>query len=115
MDFIVTPKAKRPISDKDECFYCHESVGQPHKEDCVLISKKVRVKMVVVYEVEVPSSWTKDDIEFHRNLSSWCANNAIEELSKCFVADDKECMCNSAEFEYIEDTSEPYLCQLDNE
>jgi hypothetical protein len=107
--FVVTEKAMRPASKTLECFYCQRALGDEHKTDCVLISKKVKVRMIVEYEIKVPNHWGKEDIEFQRNEGSWCASNAMEELEGTF--DDTSCMCGAAEFEYIGGDTEPYLAE----
>jgi hypothetical protein len=61
--------------------------------------------MTVEYEIEVPAYWDKHAIEFHRNESSWCAGNALDELK----AINDGCLCPVTEYEYIEDAGEPYL------
>lgn len=110
IDLTVTEKAMRPASDECECFYCYEPVGGTHLPTCVLVSKKVRVRLVVEYEVDVPNSWGKGNIEFHRNEGSWCANNALDELQYVFESDDSQgCMCGHAHFEYVGNESEPFL------
>lgn len=108
VSFTVTKQAMRPASEEERCFYCKQSIGDMHKDDCVLISKNIKVRMVIEYIVRVPAHWEKDDIEFHRNESSWCCNNAIDELREIFT-DNTLCMCDSTEFEYLSDASEPYL------
>lgn len=111
-DFLVTEKAMRPASKERRCFYCLEPVGGCHKSDCVLVSKRVMVRMVVEYEVEVPSDWDKEAIEFHRNDSSWCANNALDELGKLYGEEEEAtCMCWCTKFDYLRDTSESYLSE----
>jgi len=105
VSFLVTEEAMRPASDKRECFYCNQPIGEIHKLDCVLINKKVKIRMIVEYEASVPASWDKNQIEFHRNDGTWCANNAIEEFDR----EDVSCMCGNAEFEYIGGDSDPYL------
>lgn len=106
MKFIVTKKAQRPANMNGKCFYCHQPIGSYHKSDCVLIVKKVKVKLVINYEVTVPAHWDKSNVEFHRNLGTWCSSNLIEELKKI---DKKGCLCPLAEFEYLEDTGKPML------
>ena len=98
--FIVTEKAQRPAKMDGTCFYCSQPIGAAHKDDCVLIRKRVRLKMTVVYEVDVPAFWDKDAVESHRNIGTWCANNAIDELNNL-----PGCLCDYAKFEFIEDTS----------
>lgn len=109
LNFTVTGKAMRPASSKRECFYCHQPVGGAHEKDCVLINKRVMVKMTVIYAIEVPEHWSKENIEFHRNRGSWCADNAISELQEIFNEDSGRCMCDAAHFEYLGGDSEPYL------
>ena len=106
-EFIVTEKAMRPASSARRCFYCNQDIGQPHKEDCVMIAKKVKVRAIIEYEVEVPSTWEKENVEFQRNEGSWCASNMIGELEE--LDEEKGCLCPDVEFEYLEDTSGPFL------
>jgi len=121
-DFVVTEKAMRPASDERRCFYCHQPIGGVHDDDCVLVCRKVYVRMEVIYPVEVPAFWDKDMVEFHRNESSWCKSNAVDELHELFCQPpirslrdmlenpDAQCMCGSATFEYVEDVDgEVYL------
>lgn len=105
--FIVTDKARRPAIDRPVCFYCLRPVGSPHKGDCVLIKKKVLIRMTVEYEISVPASDYKGEIEFHRNESSWCADNAFDELEA--LRDKHGCLCHVAKFTCLRDTGEPYL------
>ena len=70
----------RPAGNPDECFYCHQKVGTPHKNDCVILNRKVKVRYTFEIEIEQPHSWDKQQIERHRNNGSWCADNAVSEL-----------------------------------
>lgn len=94
----------RPAGKPDECFYCRSKVGVPHKPDCVSVTKKVWVRYSFQLEIEVPHSWTEDDLEFHHNEGSWCANNSIDELTEAFRGDGQACACASFECEYLETT-----------
>jgi hypothetical protein len=105
--FTVTEAAMRPASSQLQCFYCQQPIGGHHKQDCILISKKVLVRMIVEYEVDMPACYGKEEVEFQRNESSWCANNAIDELRE--ITADGACLCGVTEYEYIKDASEPYL------
>lgn len=109
--FIVTEKAMRPVSTARKCFYCDQPIGTYHKADCVLINKKVKVIASIKYEIKVPAFWDAEQIEFHRNESSWCASNVIEELQELENNLNKEhnCMCSCTSFKFVEDTSEPFL------
>ena len=107
MKFKVTKKAQRPARMDGSCFYCGEKIGDYHKDNCVLVIKNVIVKATIEYEINVPSDWTKETIEFQRNEGSWCSSNIIEELKK---VDEKEgCLCRRVEFEYLKDTSNAFL------
>jgi len=103
----ITEKAQRPGGRKGRCFYCGKTVGSFHKSDCVLIKKTVKVKLTINYEVNVPADWDKQMIEFHRNDSTWCSSNLIEELKKLDTKNG--CLCPIAEFKYLETTGEPKL------
>ena len=96
--FIVTEKAQRPADMNGCCFYCQQPIGQPHKPDCVLISKTVKVRAIIEYKISVPSDWDEHAIEFHRNESSWCADNMIRELEELRKGEGG-CLCNYVEFE----------------
>lgn len=105
--FIVTEAAMRPVNTERCCFYCRQPIGGHHERDCVLIRKKVMVRMIVEYEVDMPAYYGKDETEFQRNDGSWCADNAIDELKK--ITKEGGCLCGITRFEYIKDASEPYL------
>jgi hypothetical protein len=83
------------------CFYCQEKIGTPHKWECVIPQKWVLVRMTADIPMEMPRSWTKDDIEFKLNESSWCANNIVDDLQT--LVDNGLDLCNITEFEYIRD------------
>ena len=105
---LIDDDGIRPAGQPDECFYCGQKVGQPHKLDCVILTRKVKIRYSYEIEIEVPHSWDKDTIEFHRNDSSWCAHNSLEELEE-FGDKDNGCLCSyfSAEVLEIPDTA-PY-------
>jgi hypothetical protein len=90
----------RPLGKKNKCFYCNREVGSPHKRECVVLSRKVKVKYSYDLEIEVPWHWTQEDIEYHRNASSWCADNSIEELEK--AAKEHTCLCGMFSCEVTE-------------
>jgi len=102
---IVTKEnGPRPAGPPDCCFYCSRLIGREHAEDCVLRIKTVMVRATTEYPVVVPSHWSKDDIEFHRNEGSWCSSNMIGELQEVFDAGD--CLCLRTKFEYLGDADE---------
>ena len=95
----------RPATRDDGCFYCHQTIGQPHSNDCVVVKKKIRVRYIYELELEVPHFWDKDNFEFHRNEGSWCADNGIRELMEFFGFDDDSyeggCSCSNFQAEYV--------------
>ena len=82
----------RPAGKPDECFYCLQKVGQPHKLDCVCVKKLVEFKVDVhvsdgvkfagLWQHEEPHNWDDRAMEFYKNESSWCANNFMDEENK---------------------------------
>lgn len=108
-EFTVTEEAMRPASDKRECFYCRQPIGAKHK-DCVLVNRKVKVELTIQYEISVPAHWDEYMVNFHRNDSSWCAGNLVQELEE--LDKEKGCLCNAAdiEFKYLGESNEgPFL------
>lgn len=107
--FKVTRDSMRPASEGEECcFYCAEPLGSNHLSTCVLVRKKVKVRFSIEYEVAVPSFWSGADVDFHRNDSSWCKSNVIEELRDMIHSGD-DCLCYKSLFEYLSDVGEPFL------
>ena len=105
--FIVTEKAMRPASALRRCFYCFEKIGSFHKDDCVLVSKNVIINFSINLEVRVPAWWTDEQIEFHRNQSSSCASNVMDELAE--VEKRNGCLCGQGKFSFVVESSKPYL------
>ena len=91
----------RPAGKPDECFYCGQKVGNPHLPECVILCRKVKVRYSYEIEIEVPWSWNKEDIEFHRNIGSWCADNTINEIEK-YKRDNNCCLCHCFKAEVLE-------------
>jgi len=110
-EYRVTEAAMRPASKKRRCFYCFEPVGGYHRETCVLIERKVRMSVTIDYETAVPDHWSAEDIDWHRNGSTWCASNVLYELDRQYNNDGGPCLCGHAKFSYIEDVGEPYLSE----
>lgn len=90
----------RPGGYADQCFYCHVAVGHPHRPDCVIVNKKIKMRFIFEVEIDAPHYWTKDNAEFHYGESSWCADNALDVLEK-HKADGK-CLCSIFDAEFIE-------------
>lgn len=96
----------RPASSQRRCFYCREPVGGRHKETCVLVKKRVRINVQVAlsYEITVPANWTADDVEYHRNEGSWCADNALSEFAEL-----GGCLCGSMTTRFLRDVGGVFL------
>lgn len=112
--YKVTEKAMRPASDKRECFYCGQAIGEHHLKSCVLVQTKAKLKVTIEYEVNVPSDWNKGDVEFHRNDSSWCMNNMLPELEDLAerIGANGSCLCNEPiKFECLEISEATFLSE----
>lgn len=113
--FIVTPRAKRPASKEDKCFYCNQAIGDLHKIDCVLINQKVKVKETITFtrEVDVPTffenycriSGTNPYEGALNNKCTYCPFNYLEDNEPpCKEYDDLNCHTG-----FIEKIGEPFL------
>ena len=49
-----TDNGVRPAGDPNKCFYCSEPKGSQHKNDCVVLTRTIVVKLSVEYVVETP-------------------------------------------------------------
>ena len=103
IDLLVRPEDARPAGKPDECFYCKAPMGAPHKWECVIPTKRVRLRTTFEYEVDVPRSWDAENIEFHRNESSSCAQNIIQDIETFAEAEFNGCLCGHAETEFVRD------------
>ena len=104
----------RPAGKPDECFYCNQKVGTPHKEDCVCVYKKVKIKYTYEIEIEVPFDWDKEQIEFHRNEGSWCADNSIRELEE-IAEQENSCLCGCFQADVLDvPEQKPYIKDKDD-
>lgn len=96
---LVTPlNGPRTAGKPTECFYCHQPLGERHKDDCVCFAKVVMVRVEMTIPRVVPAHWTQHDIEFHMNDSSWCASNIINDLQRMDEADEDNCRCLCSDF-----------------
>lgn len=107
--FVVTERAQRPARMDGCCFYCHQPIGALHGAECVLVVKKVPVRLIIEYDIEVPAHWTANDIEIARNLGSWCSNNLISELEE--LKEEHTCLCGVTEYEVLDADTSPYLSE----
>lgn len=113
----------RPAGPPDACFYCRRKVGERHAFDCVTVTVP-RVYRVVLdgedigsWATEDPASWDRDMREFHKNESSWCVGNIVDDglrldEGRSLPADDEQCLCNSVTLEPADGEPE-YVCAPD--
>lgn len=83
----------RPAGESNKCLYCHQNVGTEHLKDCVTVKHRVYIKVEFALEIEVPYSWTPEEIEFHHGQSSWCANNIVRDIEQ-YLVDNSRCLCD---------------------
>lgn len=75
----------RPAGSPDACLYCGRKVGERHLFDCVIFTTPRTYRVILdgadvgTWTREDPASWDVDMREFHKNESSWCANNLRHE------------------------------------
>jgi hypothetical protein len=79
----------RPAGPPDECFYCRQKVGQRHGFECVIVTHRIETrvtatlpdgeKLVGTWHTDEPHFWDEDQCNFHKNESSWCASNFLDE------------------------------------
>lgn len=96
------------MSDRAKCRHCGAPLGAEHVADCVCRQRTVVVCMAIEYVIEVPEHWDADNIEFHRNESSWCAGNAQSELDALFeyTKENGDCVCLLTKYSYVREASE---------
>jgi hypothetical protein len=111
---------------ENECYYCAGAVGEEHRRDCVCLLKLVRYSVLIhepgserrtsgevvgTYDSYDVWHWSEHNGEFHKNDSSWCADNAIDDIQwtdKCahdlalaFCDEDSQsCCCAILEFRF---------------
>jgi hypothetical protein len=121
----------RPAGNPRECFYCHSRVGQPHGPECVVVDKRIEMEVTATlpsedrsgaseevfigtWQLDVPHFWTPHDCEFHKNDSSWCASNLLDEREHLVwkdgdgvwaklepLDDEQRCLCSTLSFRFL--------------
>jgi hypothetical protein len=106
--WLVSDRDVSNSSDSTMCCWCRSKLGEEHEVECVRRKATVVVRMLIEYVIEVPESWDDDQIEFHRNDSSWCAGNAASELEKLFEYMEKrgDCPCMRVKYDYVREATE---------
>lgn len=106
---LVNDDGIRPAGKPDECFYCNRKVGKPHGLDCTVVTKLVKVRYTIEAIIEVPWFWHEGSVEFHRNESSWCMSNVVNDLKADVERREKDpsgpggqCLCRSGKAEFVE-------------
>jgi hypothetical protein len=101
---LVHPKDDgiRPNGQPDQCFYCGQSVGQPHARDCVAVSKRARFKITLEVDIDRPCCWDKSDyvgfMEEHGFEDVW---EALGQYFETGDPDDGPQTIHSADFQYM--------------
>lgn len=98
--WIVKQDDVRPARPDGTCFYCGVPVGGKHKYDCVIPQKSVIVDFTIRLPVLVPVFWDKEQIDFHYNESSWCADNLLS-LIESWQEQTGCCLCGVMEANYV--------------
>lgn len=93
----------RPAGKPDECFYCRQKIGTPHKDDCVCLEKLIKVRYTFEFPILEPAHWDEKHYHFCRNEGTCCASNAIAELIAYRDSCKEGCLCHAFEAEYLED------------
>ena len=95
----VTAEHARPLGKPGECFYCKQPMGRPHGAECVIPTRRVRIRAVIEYERDVPANSGTSLILFGLNEGSSCADNELERMSE--YGGKHGCLCDFATFEYL--------------
>jgi hypothetical protein len=97
----------RPDGPPDECFYCHEKLGQPHSRDCCCRRRTIVLRASVDLVIEVPSDWDLGNINFHFNELCNCHDNRLRMIATALRDAKKrgECSCRYLSFSYQEEAT----------
>lgn len=96
----------RPAGSPVHCFYCGQKVGEHHKPECVVVQKRIKIKVTVELEIMAPHSHGKHEIEFRYNESSWCAMNLPGLIETHQELTGNMCLCGLTKVEYLETVDE---------
>ncbi len=95
----------RPAGLSDACFYCHRYVGEEHERNCCVVTRRVRVRYAFEILVHVPAWWQNKEFESHRNDSTWCADNALDEIEQYYRSGGCACGHFKAEWMSMQDST----------
>lgn len=119
----------RPAGRPDQCYYCMAFIGQKHGRECVTVQSLNRYDVlkdgvkVGVYDHYDPYFWDENQCNFHKNGSSWCTSNAIDDIKWTSPDVEKEiegicnantdegddgfvCLCGIIEFKFFKQIDE---------
>lgn len=118
----------RPAGKSNQCFYCHQYVGQPHKRDCVIVKKRIEMHVTATLptgetymgkiEFDEPYSYDARLSEYCKNDSSSCQSNFLRSLQFGYIVTwdpgsegameklkpfdtDETCLCGMLLFKFI--------------
>lgn len=116
-DVLVRADDERPVlRPEGGCGYCPAKLGEAHAPECVCRCRTVVMRFTVDLVRRVPEHWTPEQINFHANESSWCADNAIREMAES-VDRRKEkglgCFCPTAQGAYVREATDEDERQFD--
>ena len=66
-------------------------------------TKKVKIQFCIDMVVDLPEYYTKDEVEFLYNESSFCKNNLLNKLNTLYNDESEICLCPYAKIKFIED------------
>ncbi|WP_143322725.1 hypothetical protein [Clostridium sp. HBUAS56010] len=104
-NWTVTETSTRPAGEPDRCFYCGRLLGEQHKDDCVIKSKTVVVDFTVRTVLSVPESWDENQINYHYNDGTWCADNLLNELDNRNNMTQR-CLCDITSAKFVKEADE---------
>lgn len=113
----------RPAGKQDECFYCNNKIGKPHGSECVMVAKRILMRIVSTngsitgsWEFASPYSFSPEMNEFMKNDGTWCANNVLDSDEIVWDQSDalvrlksmakEKCLCDELCFEFVRVTDD---------
>jgi hypothetical protein len=117
---VVEASDECPAGEPGTCCWCKRKVGEPHARDCTAVVKRVEFRvtsddgdLVGLWQTDEPHFWDKPMSEFHKNDSSWCADNLLgekgsvvwEQLDGWEIVEllraQESCLCSALSFELV--------------
>lgn len=71
----------RGAGKTDECFYCRRRLGEEHTWECVIPTRRVKLRATIEYEAEVPRSWDADFVHWQKNEKA-CLSNVVSDIKE---------------------------------